>query len=151
MSGILTAATGNPFTVIVGSNRSGDGNSGAPDRPNLRPGRSNNPVLGKVEQWYDPTAFTFPAAGTYGNLGRNTVMAPGRATFNFSLVKTFHLTEAHTLTFRSEFFNLLNRANFGLPNRTAFTATGAYAGNAGVIQELTTSSRQIQFGLRYSF
>jgi hypothetical protein len=166
MSGILTAASGNPFTVILGSNRSGDGNSGAPDRPNLKPGASNNPIegvtggctgvaagqkLGGPERFYDPCAFEFPRAGFYGNLGRNTVLAPGRATFNFSLVKTFGLTEGHTLTFRSEFFNLFNHANFGLPNRTVFTSAGAYAGNAGVIQELTTSSRQIQFGLRYSF
>jgi hypothetical protein len=151
MSGILTAASGNPFTITLGSNRSQDGNSTAPDRPDLVPGRSNNPVLGKVEQWYDPTAFAFPRAGFYGNLGRNTVIGPGRVTFNFSLVKAFNLSEAHTLTFRSEFFNLFNRANFGLPNRTAFLANGSYAGNAGVIQSLATTSRQIQFGLKYSF
>ncbi len=150
-SGILRAASGSPVTLRVGFNRSGDSNSDAPDRPNLRPGRSNNPVLGKVEKWYDPTAFELQPAGFYGNLGRNTVIGPGLVTVDFSLVKTFPIRETHTLTFRSEFFNLFNRANFGIPNRSVFTSSGAYAGNAGVIQELTTPSRQIQFSLRYSF
>jgi hypothetical protein len=151
MSGILKASSGTPISIQVGSNRSGDSNSDAPDRPNLLPGKSNNPVLGKVDQWYDPKAFGFPAAGFYGNLGRNTVQGPGLATVDFSMVKTFAIRERQTLTLRGEFFNLLNRANFGVPNRTAFTSSGAYAGNAGVIQDLATPSRQIQFGLRYSF
>lgn len=56
----------------------------------------------------------------------------------------------NALLFRAEFFNLFNRPNFGLPNRFGFTAIGL-AGNAGAITTLTTSSRQIQFGLRYTF
>ena len=122
-----------------------------PIGPNLRAGASNNPVVGKVEQWFDPTAFELPAAGFYGNLGRNTVIGPGLVNVNMSIVKTFRPREQHALAFRTEFFNLFNRANFGLPNRVAFTSTGGYAANAGVIQSLATSSRQIQLGLRYSF
>ena len=151
MSGILKASSGPPVSIEIGSNRSGDNNSDAPDRPDLRPGYSNNPKVGSVEKWYDPAAFALPTAGFYGNLGRNTVSGPGLLTVDFSLVKTFHVREGHTLTFRSEFFNLANRANFGIPNRTVFTTSGAYAGNAGVIQDLATNSRQVQFSLRYSF
>lgn len=151
MSGILKASSGTPVSLQVGSNRSGDSNSDAPDRPDLRPGRSNNPVLGKVDRWYDPTALALPPANFYGNLGRNTVQGPGVETVDFSLVKTFSIRERQTLMFRSEFFNLLNHANFGIPNRTVFASNGAYAGNAGVIQDLATPSRQIQFSLRYSF
>ena len=141
--------------VLMGTTRTGDGNSAQlslpRDRPNVRSGRSNNPVVGRVEQWFDPTAFEFPPAGFYGNVGRNPVIGPGRVTFNFSLVKTFPLMEGHTLAFRSEIFNSFNRANFGLPSQTVFTSSGAYSATAGVIQSLATTSRQIQFGLRYSF
>lgn len=152
MNGIARATSGLPLTVGMTVNQSGDGAiSQIPDRPNLRAGASNNPVRGNVSQWYDPAAFEFPRPGFYGNLGRNTVIGPGVATFDLSLVKNFQLAERHTLVFRSEFFNLFNHANFGLPNRFVFAAGGAVVGNAGAIQTLTTSSRQIQFGLRYTF
>ena len=150
-NGILTSTSGLPLTVGVPFNQSLNGDNQNPDRPNLVPGRSQNPILGKVDRWYDPTAFSLPARGFYGNLGRATVIAPGISTFDFSLVKNFHVSEENTLTFRAEFFNLFNHANFGLPNRFALTSTGAIAGNAGTIQDLTTPSRQIQFGLRYTF
>jgi hypothetical protein len=150
-SAIVSARSGTPFTAQLGFNRSNDGNSDAPERPNLRAGASNNPILGTVERWYDPRAFELPAAGFYGNLGRNTLIGPGLINVNMSIVKTFPLHEGQTLAFRSEFFNLFNHANFGLPNRFPFLADGSYSGSAGVIQSLATSSRQIQFGLRYSF
>jgi len=76
---------------------------------------------------------------------------PGVSTVDLSFVKNFRFNERHSLAFRSEFFNLFNRANFGLPNRFVFTATGAVAGTAGVIQTLNTHAREIQFGLRYAF
>jgi hypothetical protein len=171
ISGIAKAATGIPVSIEVGSNQSQDNNSDAPDRPNLKPGMSNNPShgvsagcfipggatiragekLGTPDRYYDPCAFSLPARGFYGNLGRNTVIGPGLFTMDFSLVKTFVLREGHNLTFRSEFFNLLNRANFQIPQRTVFNSSGGYAGTAGLIQDLATPSRQIQFSLRYSF
>jgi len=152
MQGIFNATSGLPFTIGLASNQSADGQtSNIADRPNLRPGHSNNPVLGNVNRWYDPNAFIVGPADFYGNLGRNTVIGPGQATFDFSLVKIFHIKERNTVTFRAEFFNALNLANFGLPNRIPFVTNGAIAGNAGAIQSLNTSSRQIQFGLRYSF
>jgi Carboxypeptidase regulatory-like domain/TonB-dependent Receptor Plug Domain len=148
---IVSAHSGTPFSAQLGFNRSNDGNSDAPERPNLRAGASNNPIIGTVERWYDPTAFVLPAAGTYGNLGRNTLIGPNLVNVNMSIVKTFRPHEGQTLAFRSEFFNLFNHANFGLPNRFPLLADGTYSGSAGVIQSLATSSRQIQFGLRYSF
>jgi hypothetical protein len=152
MQGIFNASMGLPFTIGLASNQSGDGQTvNIGDRPNLRPGASNNPKLGNVNRWYDPNAFALGPLGFYGNVGRNTVIGPGTATFDFSLLKQFQLTERHGLLLRAEFFNLLNRANFGLPNRIPFAANGAIVGNAGAIQSLTTTSRQIQFGLRYSF
>ena len=151
MNGIISASSGLPFSVAIPFNQSQNGDSQTPDRPNLAPGRSNNPIIGSVNKWYDPTAFSLPARGFYGNLGRDTLQGPGIATFDFSLVKNFDVGESNRLIFRAELFNLLNHPNFGLPNRYAFTSTGVIAGNAVVITSLTTPSRQIQFGLRYTF
>ena len=78
-------------------------------------------------------------------------MGPKLFNLNMSLVKTFRPREGQTIAFRSEFFNLFNHANFGVPNRFPLLTDGTPSGSAGVIQTLATSSRQIQFGLRYTF
>jgi hypothetical protein len=62
------------------------------------------------------------------------------------------LTERVSLQFRAEFFNILNRSNFGTPNAVVFTsASPTPAPTAGVITSTATSSRQIQFGLKLLF
>lgn len=61
-----------------------------------------------------------------------------------------YFRERQRVQFRAEFFNALNRPNFGLPNRTVFTPRGL-SGNTGRITDLASSSREIQLGLRYTF
>ncbi|OFW38662.1 MAG: hypothetical protein A3J28_09140 [Acidobacteria bacterium RIFCSPLOWO2_12_FULL_60_22] len=165
MSGIVSIQDGLPFTIVENFNPSRNGVRGTIQRPNLLPGFSNNPIsgvtagcagvaagqkLGTPDLYYDPCAFQAQAAGFYGNLGRNTVIGPGVATFSFSLVKNFRLNENNNLAFRAELFNVLNRPNFGLPIKEALNPSGR-SGNAGNIRELSSNARQIQFGLRYTF
>jgi hypothetical protein len=64
-----------------------------------------------------------------------------------SLLKDTHLREKLNLQFRAELFNLLNRANFNTPNAVTFTPTGV-SPTAGVITSTSTTSRQVQFGLK---
>ena len=151
LGGILTLATGNPFTAVAGFCRSNVVPNCSVDRPNLAPGANHNPVLGGPDRYFDPTAFVLQPSGFLGNLGRNTLIGPGLASFDFSLYKRFHITENKKLQFRTELFNLFNRPNFGLPGSNIFTPTGAYAGNAGVITRTVTTGREVQFGLRFSF
>jgi hypothetical protein len=74
---------------------------------------------------------------------------PGLAELDFSVMKTTALNERMKVQFRAEFFNVLNRANFGSPNAVVFTAAGsAPSPTAGVITSTSTTSRQIQFGLK---
>ena len=101
--------------------------------------------------FFDPCAFSLPAAGMYGNLGRNTIIGPGVADIDLALEKIFKPSEKADVTFRAEMFNIMNHANFGLPNITALAASGAANPSAGVITSTTTSSRQIQFALRINF
>jgi hypothetical protein len=91
-----------------------------------------------------------PAAGTYGNLGRGTYTGPGLADLDVSLFKNFPVTERISTQFRAEFFNVLNRANFGTPNAIVFS-NGAISSSAGLITSTATTSRQIQFGLKLIF
>jgi hypothetical protein len=147
---IVTLESGFPFTPQIGSNRSGDGDTRNPDRPSLNPAFSGPVVLGSPNEWFNPNAFILPAAGTYGNLGRGVYSGPGLANVDGSLFKDIAITERSTLQFRTEVFNVLNRANFGTPNATVFSS-GAISPSAGLITTTATTSRQIQFGLKLIF
>jgi carboxypeptidase family protein len=166
INGIYSYGSGMPIDMLTGFNNSLDANSTNPDRPNLTPGFSNNPIhritagcqgipagqkLQTPRRWFDPCAFTLNAAGTYGNLGRLTVSAPGLSQADISLVRTMPLTERKKLEFRAEFFNLLNHANFGLPNNAIFNTSRLRSGSAGLISSTTTDNRDIQLGLKLMF
>jgi hypothetical protein len=150
LNGIVTLMTGFPFTPVIGSNISGDGNTRNPDRPSLNPSFTGPVVLGTQAQWFNPNAFVIPAAGTWGNLGRGVYTGPGLADVDFSVFKTTTITERLRLQFRAEFFNLLNRANLGTPNATVFSGPSINP-SAGLITTLATTPRQLQFGLKLMF
>ena len=122
-------------------------------RPFVNPAFKGSVILGKPSQWFDPNAFLAPPAnsGFYGNLGRNTLIGPGLATWDLSIFKSAKLRERLSLQFRAEMFNLLNRANFNTPNLITFTSSVSgtkTSGTAGAITSTSTTSRQIQFGLK---
>src|SRR5262249_25074182 len=112
---------------------------------------SSNPILGGPDKYFDVNAFSLPAAGFYGDLGRNTLTSPAFANLDFTLIKIVPVRENWKLDFRAEFFNFLNHANFGLPSNTIFNANGTVQGNAGRVRNTVTTSRQIQFGLKLLF
>jgi hypothetical protein len=162
VNGIGTFRTGEPFTGRVGRNISGDGDRWTPDRPNLNPGFSPNPTsgvsagcpgikagtpLGTPDLWYDPCAFSRPAPGTFGNLGRNTIIGPGLFNTDFSAQKVFKPTERINLQLRGEIFNLFDEAHFYAP---AFTLI---SGSEGAIGRLigTPGGRLVQLGLKLTF
>ena len=151
LNGILTTNTGFPAGIEFGANRSQNGVGSASDRPDLAPGGDTNPVLGSPDQYFDVMNFVAQEAGFHGNLGRNTLILPGLATFDFSLIKAFPLSERFRLQFRSEFFNLFNRPNFGRPAQRLFNRSARRRGSAGFISNTVTSAREIQFGLRLVF
>src|SRR6058998_727183 len=158
---IVNLQSGFPFTPLLGFNQSRDGDTGMPDRPNMAPGRTLKDVyLRTPEHWVDATAFTLPPAGTYGSVGRNVLTGPSLQTLDLSAFKTTKVTEQVTLQFRAEAFNVLNRANFGIPGLVMLTAVGAPgaatttadpANSAGLISNTATYSRQIQMGLKLSW
>ena len=147
---ILSLQGGFPFTPQLGFNRSRDRNTSNADRPDMAPGRviDDSIYVRKPEGWIDPTAFALPLAGTYGNVGRNVLVGPGLAEMDLSLFKNTQINERWRLQFRTEVFNLFNRPNFGIPGVVVLTTSGAPASSAGVITGTSTTSREIQFGLK---
>ena len=119
-------------------------------------GSSNNPIIGTVNKWYDPSAFALQPAGTLGNLGRNTLTGPRLVDLDFSLVKSTRLGEKVNAEFRVETFNLFNHPNFGLPNPILFSGvapngSGIPNPGAGQITSTLGTSRQLQFALKVQF
>jgi hypothetical protein len=150
MNGILTLLSGFPVTPLVGTNQSGDGNLRNPDRPNLNPNFQGNPLPHTVDQWFNPAAYSLPTLGTYGNAARGSINGPGMADFDFSLFKTTAIRENMSVQFRAEFFNIANIVNFGVPATSIFSGS-TISSSAGRITSTTTTSRQIQFGLKLLF
>src|SRR5216684_631579 len=171
LNSVVTAQSGTPFEVRLGHNQSGNLNTidfSIHERPDVRPGMSNNPVTGDPKHWFDPNAFVLQPANMIGNLGRNTLIGPKLVNSDFSLFKQFALAEGKALHFRAEMFNIFNHPNFGVPNSANRTAllpftdpdgvtcpTGQTCANpnssAGAILNTVTTSRQIQFGLKFTF
>jgi carboxypeptidase family protein len=149
LSGILTAQSGFPFTPQLSYNPSNNGDTRNPVRPFRNPTFSGPVVLGTPARWFNPNAFLAPPpnSGFYGDLGRDTFIGPGLTTWDFSVLKDIAFREGLGVQFRAEIFNLLNRANFNTPNLIVFTPSGV-SGTAGAVTSTSTSSRQVQLGLR---
>jgi hypothetical protein len=158
MSGILAVQSGYPFSPVLQTNVSRSGTSGGAagiDRPDLVPGRNNSNIInGGIDQYYDPLAFALPTAGFLGTAGRNILRGPGKVNLDFSLLKGTaipKLGESGKLEFRAEFFNILNRANFDMPNNIVFNGVNRNPAAGQITSTGANKSRQIQFALRLLF
>ena len=152
VNSIVTLQGGFPFSPQLSYNPSNNGDTRNPVRPFANPAFTGPVILGKADKWFNPNAFLAPAntpanGGFYGNVGRDTLIGPGLATWDFSVLKDTPIRERLNLQFRAEIFNLLNRANFNLPNAVVFTPSGV-SPTAGAITSTSTTSRQVQFGLK---
>jgi hypothetical protein len=149
VSGVETVQSGLPFTPQLGFNPTNNGDSRNPIRPSWNGAFRGPVILGGPNQYFNPNAFVLPPAGTYGNIGRDSVYGPGLASTDLSIAKNTALSEKLRVQFRAEFFNIFNRANFGSPNAVVFaSASPTPTPTAGVITSTSTTSRQVQFGLK---
>ncbi len=146
VNSIVTLSAGNPAEITMGTTSSTI-LLGGRRRPDLIAGGNNNPVLGGPDKYFDPSQFTPANVQRYGNVGRNTLIGPGYANVDLSLVKTAQV-KAYRISVRAEMFNVFNRANFSLPDVTVFNGSGQPNGGAGRITSTAAPARQIQFGVR---
>jgi hypothetical protein len=180
MTGIAQVQTGYPFTVTFSGGRSGmnvDGsNVAVVDRPMVNPGRGPGNItsgkstgcsgvqagtqLGTPGLWYDPCAFSIQSSGFLGNESRNFLTGPHYRDLDYSLVKDTNarfLGDAGSIEIRAEVFNILNHANFSLPNSSVFAGTGPQTNDVesvvqGAGQILSAlPSRQVQLSLKLLF
>jgi hypothetical protein len=143
LSSILVAETGTPFSVVMNcADVNAEGNN---CRPNLV-GNAALPSGQSINEWFNTAAFAIPTAKVFGNAGRNILRAPGMANIDLVLAKSFPWgkTETRRIQVRSEFFNILNHTNFGVP-----TSSIDSAGFGTITSALP--ARQIQLGARLDF
>ena len=157
---ISTITTGSPFTVYSGVQQTGAG-SGGVDRPDQIATPPLSTARPKREDYFgrglnNASFFSIPVnlpggsgpnSGRFGTLGRNSFRGPAYYDFDFSLLKDTPIGHRGTgdlavLQFRSEFFNLFNIVNMGLP---ANILSGS---GFGQISRTAGTSRQIQFSLK---
>ncbi len=120
---------------------------------------NGSPITGHFA--FDPTGLSIPAcyaeapgtlstcpAPTYGTLGRNFFRAPGRTNLDLTLEKRTQLTERVGMTFRVDFFNILNHTEWQSP--VASTPIGSP--QLGQITSTFPQSQRIgQVALRFTF
>jgi Carboxypeptidase regulatory-like domain/TonB dependent receptor-like, beta-barrel/TonB-dependent Receptor Plug Domain len=130
----------------------------------LRPNLVGNPILPKdertIDRYFNTEALRLPPLNQpFGNAGRNIGRSYSFYQLDLGLHKNFALpfiNEVSKIEFRAEFFNVLNKTNFGAPNSNA---SGIVFNNDGTLQtsggfgqvRSTFPARQIQFALKLSF
>jgi trimeric autotransporter adhesin len=104
----ITAATGLPQTPIYLAPAQGTGVTGT-----IRGDYTGAPLYAAPPgRFLNPAAYTAPAAGQWGNAGRNSITGPAQFTLNASLGRTFRLSDRFNLDLRIDSSNALNHVNF---------------------------------------
>lgn len=134
---------------LIGVNTYGNADT-TNQRPNAT-GISVIPANQTINQFWNPAAFSIPAAGTFGNAGRGTLYGPAAWDADFSLMKDSAITEKTRLEFRAEIFNIFNHPTFALPyNVVGTTSFGQILSTFGSTLGFGVS-RQIQLALKFKF
>jgi hypothetical protein len=149
---INTARTGNAINVYYSPSTANDVTGLTQDwrgqaflRPNVSGSAASQSRSDMINHYFAGYTFTTPPAGApFGDLSRNAFRAPGLEQWDLAVDKRFRITETAGVQFRSEFFNVLNHTNFGVPaNVTTSSAFGTI--------RTTYAARQVQFGLKVLF
>ena len=93
--------------------------------------------------WFDPSAFSNPAPGTFGNCpSQGPVIGPGYSDTDISMQKNFPFSESMRLQFRADFLNVFNHPNFNAPS--------TFIPGGGLITN-TQDAREMMFALKFYF
>src|SRR6185312_17259844 len=145
VSGSFTANTGQPLTPLVNNlaaNAEGLQALGvsAPLRANLT-GQAIAAATPTLTEFFNTAAFAAPAAGAYGDAGRDIIIGPGQAVLNLSLSKTFRMGEFRSLDIRFDGNNALNHANWSRVDTNLNSLTFGQVTGFGNMRSISFTSR----------
>jgi hypothetical protein len=143
INGIVTVQSGTPLTITA-SNTAGLFNPVTRANWNGQDPRLDGPREDRLQRWFDTSAFSQPAAFTFGNAGATFPMlrTDNVRNLDLSLFKHFALPRGLRLQARIEAFNALNRVQFGSPNPSVTSSS------FGVVTTQFNTPRQLQFGIK---
>jgi hypothetical protein len=157
LNGTYAIQSGQPFTILTGVDTNGNGGGG--DRPFFNPNGTfaNDPVTGDYRTFTNPlltgryfvpvvSAGNAPIANSVGNgnLGRNTLRAPGFTNWDMGLIKNIKIVETKEVQLRVDAFNIFNQKSFGTPVVSMANPTfGSNVTNGG--------NRSLTLGAKFSF
>ena len=153
INGLSVMRSGTSVNVGCGCDTVGVGSPYFTERPDVVVGVSARPSNYSLpNNQISAAAFSTPAAGDFGNGGRNTLKGPDVYNWDFSLFKDFRVREHQTLEFRAEMFNLFNTPQFAAPvSNLASPLFGMSVSTIAAGSGFFGSNRQVQFALRYRF
>jgi hypothetical protein len=148
VGGITSVSSGNSFTIV---DADGVANSDGQQRPDLIGDPHATPCVAGT--FFNTCAFTDPAEGSFGDVGRNTLRGPGYQVWDFSLFKNFPIKERAKLEFRAEFFNVFNHPNLQFAKSGPQNSINTTTFGTPQFGFLTAARdpRQIQLALKLSF
>ena len=141
-STILTLNNGFPFNIFIPFDNANIGT--ANQRPSVKGPLVPSGFHQTPNAWFDTTAL-YVVPYTFGSLGRNAIRQNGYKNLDFSVAKDFQVTEKVRVELRSEFFNVLNHANFAAPDNVLGDPT------FGSVLGMNGFPRDILFGLKLDF
>lgn len=149
-SGRYGYRSGEPVNVVSGTDYA------LTNTPNQRPNvlhswvlPSSRPRIQKLAltggTWFDPTAFGSPSSGTFGNLGRNSIIGPADISNNMSMAKTFPIPGREGMKFKiqCDAFGVFNTPNLGSPANKIGSSLGQITSTSG--QRFLQLSGHIEF------
>jgi len=133
----ITAGTGLPETPIVPLAVPGTGVTGS-----IRANYTGASVhAAPAGLFLNPAAFTAPAAGQWGDAGRDSITGPHQFTLNASAARTFRMTNRFNLDLHIDATNLLNHVNFTSWNTTVTSTQYGLPVAANPMRSLQTTLR----------
>lgn len=154
IAGFGSMASGFPggvgFTTVDNADLTGGGDG---NRINVN-GKAQLPFGERTfNRWFDPTVFSRPARGDFGNAPKDVFRGPGINSWDISLFKNFPVfSESKLIQFRAEFYNMFNHTQFSSVDSTArFDAAGNQVNTRLGQVTGARSPRVIQLALSFKF
>jgi len=143
-NGIVTLASGQPFTVTSSGDPANVGTLNSAQRADLVGNPARPAGADMLNEYFNTAAFAESAPYTFGNLGKNTLIGPSLADWDLGLFKRFNITERVNAQFRFEAFNFTNTPNFGFPGSAVGTSSFGEISSSGL-------GRKLQLALKINF
>ena len=160
LNGIFSYYGAVPVDILSGFNTYGTLGNVNP-RPNLVQGVPIYINSGDKTQWLNPAAFSLPAVGALGSLGKGSIRGRSTTNLDFSIAKNWTFKERYGFQFRGEMFNVFNHPNFanqgGYVNGLNFQGNSTLSGFGTVTNGAfgtigqASAPREIQFGIKFTF